>query len=303
MTLRTRAVASAASLAVALAAALAIACGGAPTAQATPSAAVAIETAVPSPDRPELLLATTTSTQDSGLLDVLIPDFERRTGYKVKTTAVGSGAALALGARGDADALLVHAISAELEFMAAGNGERRLLVMHNDFVLAGPPADPAGAKGKPILDALRAIAAARATFISRGDRSGTDVLEKDLFKRAGAATSGPWYVESGTGMGQSLTVASERRGYILADRATFLARRGALALEIAVEGGAELVNPYHVITVHATRFPRVNRRGADALAEYLVSRGGQKLIGEFGRERFGQPLFFADAGKRVEDLR
>lgn len=295
------------ALALALmAGSLAVACGGAPAVQATASPAIAIApvaTPVPSPERPELLLATTTSIQDSGLLDVLIPDFERRTGYKVKTTAVGTGAALALGARGDADVLLVHATSAELEFMAAGNGERRLLVMHNDFVLAGPPADLAGAKGRPILEALRAIAAARATFISRGDRSGTDILEKDLFKRAGVTTSGPWYVESGTGMGQSLTVASERRGYVLTDRATFLARRGALALEIAVEGGAELVNPYHVITVHATRFPRVNKRGADALADYLVSREGQKLIGGFGRERFGQPPFFADAGKRVEDLR
>lgn len=281
------------------------ACGGAPgvrapTATATPAPT---ETPVPSPERPELLLATTTSTQDSGLLDTLIPDFEKRSGYRVKTTAVGTGAALALGAKGDADVLLVHAISAELEFMAAGNGDRRLLVMHNDFIVVGPPADPAKITGRPVLDALRAIAAAQAPFISRGDRSGTDIVEKALFKRAGVQPGAPWYVESGTGMGQSLTVASERRAYIITDRATFLARRGQLALEIVVEGGPPLLNPYHVVTVNAAKFPRVNRKGADAFADYVVAERAQKLIGEFGKDRYGQPLFFPDAGKRVEDLK
>lgn len=292
-------------LLAALALVLATACGGgarsgAPgtTVPATPAA-----TPVPSPDRPDVLLATTTSTQDSGLLDVIIPDFERRTGYRVKSTAVGTGAALAIGAKGDADVLFVHAIAAELEFMAAGNGDRRLLVMHNDFILVGPPSDPAKAKGLPALEGLRAIAAAQAPFISRGDKSGTDILEKSLLKQAQVTPAAPWYVESGTGMGQSLTVASEKKAYIITDRATFLARRGQLALEIVIEGGAPLLNPYHVITVSPARFPRVNREGASAFADYLVSPRGQELIAAFGRDRFGQPLFFADAGKRVEDLR
>lgn len=281
-----------------------MACGGgaAPrTTSGSPAATTAV--AVASPERPEILLATTTSTQDSGLLDVLIPDFERRTGFRVKTTAVGTGAALAIGAKGDADVVLVHAISAEQKFMADGNGERRLLVMHNDFILVGPASDPAKIKGKPILDGLRAIAATGSPFISRGDRSGTDILEKSLFTQAGITPGAPWYVESGTGMGQSLTVASEKKAYTITDRATFLARRGQLALEISIEGGAPLLNPYHIITVSAAKFPRVNRTGADAFADYLVSRPGQALIATFGTDTFGQALFFADAGKRVEDLR
>lgn len=281
-----------------------VACGGegAPVA-AVGSPASAPSAAIPSPDRPELLLATTTSTQDSGLLDVLIPDFERRTGYRVKTTAVGTGAALAIGAKGDADVVLVHAISAEEKFMAGGSGDRRLLVMHNDFILVGPPSDPAKIKGTAILDGLRTIAARASPFISRGDKSGTDILEKSLFTQAGITPSATWYIESGTGMGQSLTVASEKRAYIITDRATFLARRGQLALEISIEGGAPLLNPYHVITVNPTKFPRVNKKGADAFADYLVSPPGQTLIATFGKDTFGQALFFADAGKRVEDLR
>lgn len=286
-----------------LAIVFAAACGGARVGAPPEQAPGATATPRPSPERPELLLATTTSTQDSGLLEILVPDFETLTGYRVKTTAVGTGAALALGAKGDADALLVHAISAELTFMESGNGERRLLVMHNDFVLVGPPSDPAKVKGLPALDGLRAIAASQAPFISRGDKSGTDILEKSLFKQAGVAPAAPWYVESGTGMGQSLTVASEKKAYILTDRATFLARRAQLALEVVIEGGAPLLNPYHVITVSSTKFPRVNRAGANDFADYLVSPRGQQLIASFGKDRFGQPLFFADAGKRVEDLR
>lgn len=291
---------------VALVLLVATACGGGGTTGGRPAsaagpAATARQEAVP--DRPELLVATTTSTQDSGLLDILIPDFERRTGYRVKTTAVGTGAALAIGAKGDADVVLVHAISAELAFMAGGNGDRRLLVMHNDFILTGPPSDPAKIKGKPILDGLNAIVATGTPFISRGDKSGTDILEKSLFKQAGITPGAPWYIESGTGMGQSLTVASERKAYIITDRATFLARRGQLALEISIEGGAPLLNPYHVITVNTAKFPRVNGKGADAFADYLVSERGQTLIATFGKDTYGQPLFFADAGKRVEDLR
>lgn len=254
------------------------------------------------PARPELILATTTSTQDSGLLDVLVPDFEKRTGYKVKATAVGTGAALGLGARGDADVLLVHAPSAEEQFMNDGNGDRRLLVMHNDFVVLGPGSDPAKIKGKKVRDAFRAIADARAMFISRGDNSGTDILDKALWKQAGIAPDRAWYVESGTGMGQTLIVANEKRAYIITDRGTYLARKAALALEILVEKDAQLLNIYHVVTVNAKKFPRVNQAGADAFADYLVGPDTQKLIGSFGVDKFGAPLFFPDAGKRASEL-
>jgi tungstate transport system substrate-binding protein len=277
---------------LALATLVVTACGG-----AAPAA-----TTSPAPARPDLLLATTTSTQDSGLLDVLIPDFEKRTGYKVKTSAVGTGAALAIGAKGDADVVLVHAPSAELDYMAQGNGARRLLVMHNDFIVVGPPSDPARARGKSAIDALRAIAATQAPFISRGDNSGTDILEKSLWKQAAIVPAKPWYVESGTGMGQSLTVASEKRAYIVTDRGTFLARRSDLALEIVVEKDPPLINVYHVITVDPTKFPRVNRAGADAFADYLVSAAAQAIIRTFGVDKFGQPLFFPDAGKKEEDV-
>mgnify|MGYP001597381843 CR=1 FL=1 len=301
-----RALALGVGVALLLALGVTTACGGAGsplnapgspvTAPGSPATPAATATPLPSPDRPELLLATTTSTQDSGLLDVLVPDFERRTGYKVKTTAVGTGAALAIGARGDADVLLVHAPDAELDFMRAGSGGRRLLVAHNDFILVGPPGDPAAVKGRSVREALAAIATAKATFISRGDRSGTDLLEKALWKDV-AVPAAPWYVESGTGMGQSLVVASERRAYLLTDRATYLARKDALQLAVMVEGATELLNYYHVITVSQTKFSKVNAGGANAFADYLVSSAAQQLVATFGRERYGQPLFFADAGK------
>jgi tungstate transport system substrate-binding protein len=255
----------------------------------------------PSPANPNVFLATTTSTQDTGLLEVLIPDFESRTGYRIKSIAVGTGAAIALGARGEADVLLVHAPSAERDFMTTGAGARRLAVMHNDFVLVGPHDDAAGIRGKPPVDALRAIAAGRVAFISRGDRSGTDILEKQLWRDTGSTPSGTWYVESGTGMGQTLRVASERGAYTLTDRGTYLANKAELALDILVEGHPALLNRYHVITVSRQRFPSVNAEGAEAFADYLVSSEAQRLIGDFGRERFGQPLFVPDAGKREEE--
>jgi len=277
---------------------LAAACGG----QAPAAQAPAPSSAAPKPDRPDLLLATTTSTQDSGLLDTLIPDFEKRTGYKVKTSAVGTGAALAIGARGDADVVLVHAPSAELDYMKAGNGDRRLLVMHNDFIVIGPPSDPARIKGLKVSEALKAIASAQATFISRGDNSGTDILEKALWKQVAISPQRPWYVEAATGMGQTLTIASEKRAYTISDRATYLARRSEIALDILVEKDPPLINVYHVITVNATRFPRVNQAGADAFADYLVSAQTQKLIAAFGVDKYSQPLFFPDAGKNEEDV-
>ncbi|MDP9319745.1 MAG: substrate-binding domain-containing protein [Chloroflexota bacterium] len=251
----------------------------------------------PSPARPDLLLATTTSTQDSGLLDVLIPDFEKKTGYKVKTSAVGTGAALAIGARGDADVVLVHAPSLELDFMAQGNGDRRLFVMHNDFIVVGPPADPAGIKGKGVLDALRAIAATQAIFISRGDNSGTDVLEKSLWKQVGITPAKPWYVEAANGMGQTLQIASEKRAYTITDRSTYVARKASLDLGIVVDKDPPLLNYYHVITVSPAKFPKVNSAGANAFADYLVHPDTQKIIAGFGLDKFGQQLFFPDAGQ------
>jgi tungstate transport system substrate-binding protein len=253
--------------------------------------------------RPQVLLATTTSFQDSGLLDALSADFQKRSSYRLRATAVGTGAALAIGARGDADVVFVHAPDEELVFMGDGNGDRRLLVMHNDFVLLGPPSDPAHVGGKNIFDALRQLASAGATFISRGDKSGTDIFEKNLWKQAGVAPSAPWYVEAATGMGQTLTIASEKRGYTLSDRGTFLARRAQLELGIAVERDPPLINVYHVITVSPRKFPRVNASGANAFADYLVSAEAQRLIASFGVDKYGEQLFVPDAGKTDTEVR
>jgi len=266
-------------------------------AQRTAAPSVSATSPSPSPARPDLLLATTTSTQDSGLLDVLIPDFEKKTGYKVKTSAVGTGAALAIGARGDADVVLVHAPSLELDFMKQGNGDRRFFVMHNDFIVVGPPTDPAQIKGKPVLAALTALAAAQSPFISRGDNSGTDVLEKSLWKQAGITPARPWYVEAATGMGQTLQIASEKNAYTITDRSTYLSQQSHLRLDILNGGDPPLLNYYHVITVSPTKFPKVNAAGANAFADYLVHPDTQKLIASFGLDKFGQQLFFPDAGK------
>ena len=251
----------------------------------------------PPPASRTILLATTTSTQDSGLLDVLIPDFEKKTGFKVKTSAVGTGAALAIGARGDADVVLVHAPSLEADFMKAGNGDRRLFVMHNDFIVVGPPSDPAKIKGRLVLDSLKALAAAQTTFISRGDNSGTDVLEKSLWKLAGITPVKPWYVEAAVGMGQTLQIASEKNAYTITDRATYLSQRSHLQLDVLNGGDPPLLNYYHVITVSPAKFPKVNTAGANAFADYLVNADTQKIIAAFGVDKFGQQLFFPDAGK------
>ena len=255
------------------------------------------------PARPNVALATTTSFQDSGLLDELIADFQKRTGYRVKAQAVGTGAALAIGARGDADVVVSHAPGAEKEFMAAGNGERRHLFMHNDFVLVGPASDPAAIRGMKALDALRKIASTGATFISRGDRSGTHLLEIDLWRQAGAKPGGAWYLEAATGMGQTLTIASEKRAYTLTDRGTYVSRKAQLELAIVVDKDPPLLNPYHVMTVSPKKFPAVNTAGANAFADYLLSARAQSLISTFGVDRYGQQLFFADAGASEEDLR
>jgi tungstate transport system substrate-binding protein len=245
-----------------------------------------------------VILATTTSTQDSGLLDVLVPLFEKKTGYTVKTIAVGTGQSLALGDRGEADVVLVHAPKLELEYLAKGNLTNRRLVMHNDFILVGPPADPAGIRGlKKAADALKKIAQRGARFVSRGDNSGTHTTERSLWKVAGIAPKGSWYIESGQGMGATLAIASEKGAYTLADRATYLAFRKRIQLAILLEGDAPLLNIYHVMQVNPARHRKVNAAGGKALADFLVSPEAQEVIRTFGVEKYGQPLFFPDAGK------
>lgn len=245
-----------------------------------------------------VVLATTTSTQDSGLLDLLVPMFEKESGYSVRTVAVGTGQALALGDRGEADVVLVHAPALEREYLARGHLVNRRLVMHNDFVVVGPPGDPAGITGMArAAAALGRIAARGARFVSRGDESGTHAKEKALWRAAGLTPRGDWYIESGQGMGTTLVLASEKGAYTLSDRATYLAFRRRLRLDVVVEGDAPLLNVYHVLEVDPTRFPRVNGAGGRAFADFLVSPRIQAVIGRFGAERYGQPLFVPDAGK------
>ena len=248
--------------------------------------------------RATVVLATTTSTQDSGLLDVLVPLFEKKAGHTVKTIAVGTGQALALGDRGEADVVLVHAPKVELEYLAKGNLINRRLVMHNDFVLVGPPDDPAGIKGaRKAAEALKKIADRQWKFVSRGDNSGTHNTERSLWKTAGITPKGSWYVESGRGMGPTLTIASEKSAYTLTDRATHLAFKRRIQLVILLEGDAPLLNIYHVLEVNPARYPRVNAAGGKAFANFLVSPEAQAVIKSFGVDKYGEPLFFPDAGK------
>jgi len=254
-------------------------------------------------------MASTTSTRDSGLMDVLLPVFRRRTGYTVKPIYVGSGQAMTMGERGEADVLLVHAPASEIKFMQNGHGMDRWLVMHNDFILVGPPADPAGIKGNTsITEALQKIANAGTNFYSRGDNSGTDQLEKSLWSRIGITVKDgspgnpPWYLEANLGMGDLLRVVSDKRGYTITDRATYLGNLKTLSLEIMVEGDRSLLNVYHVITVNPARSARINYEGAKAFADFMVSPETQAIIASFGVEKYGQSLFFPDADKTDDEL-
>lgn len=251
----------------------------------------------PSPSPQSVTLATTTSTQDSGLLDDLLPAFRRQTGVEVRVVAVGTGQALELGRRGDADVLLVHDPEAEAEFMAAGHGSARRPVMRNEFVLAGPKGDPAGAGKVPgVVEAFRRIAEARTTFVSRADESGTHRKEQDVWRRAGVEPAGDWYVRAGTGMAQALRVAHEKRAYVLTDRATYLALRRDLDLAVLGRGDPLLANRYAVIVVNPERHPHVRADAARRFADYLASPEGRRRIADFGRDKFGEPLFTPDAG-------
>lgn len=260
--------------------------------------------AIPTPKQKNIILATTTSTQDTGLLDVLIPIFEKETGYFVKTIAVGSGQAMAMGQKGEADVLLVHSPDAEKKFIADELGVNRRLVMHNDFVILGPALDAAKVKGKKSAAvAFKEIAGANALFVSRGDNSGTHSQEKKLWKAAGVNPEGQkWYQQTGLGMGQTLNVTAEKKGYTLADRGTYLAMKKNLTLDILVEGDAALLNIYHVMEVNVAKWPKVNAAGAKTFADFMVSKRTQDVIKSFGVDKFGSPLFFPDAGKKLEDL-
>jgi tungstate transport system substrate-binding protein len=250
-----------------------------------------------------VILSTTTSTQDSGLLDVLVPMFERQSGYTVKTVSVGTGQALALAARGEADVTLAHAPALEKKYVAEGKMTNRRLVMYNDFVVIGPEDDPAKIRGeKSALAALKKIAAAGARFVSRGDRSGTHSLELALWKQAGVTPAAPWYIESGQGMGATLGIADDRRAYTLTDRATLLAFARRVRLVTMVEGDRPLLNVYSVMEVNPANGPRVNGAGGKAFADFMVAPATQAVIKTFGADRYGQPLFVPIAGKKDEDL-
>jgi tungstate transport system substrate-binding protein len=249
-----------------------------------------------------LILSTTTSTQDSGLLDVLVPMFEKATGYSVKTISVGTGQALALAARGEADVTLAHAPALEKKYVEEGKMSNRRLVMYNDFIVIGPAEDPAGIKGQPAVEALKRIAAAQSRFASRGDKSGTHALELALWKQAGLEPKGSWYIESGQGMGQTLLVANERKAYTLTDRGTYLAFQKRVDLPILAEKDRVLLNIYSVMEVNPANGPRVNAAAGKAFADFMVSLEAQAVIKSFGVEKFGQPLFVPIAGQREEQV-
>jgi tungstate transport system substrate-binding protein len=250
-----------------------------------------------------VILSTTTSTQDSGLLDVLVPMFERTSGFTVKTISVGTGQALALAARGEADVTLAHAPWLEKKHVADGKMTNRRLVMYNDFVVIGPEDDPAKIKGeKSALAAFKKIAAAGSRFVSRGDKSGTHVLEQGLWKQAGVTPSGSWYIESGQGMGATLGIADDRKAYTLTDRATLLAFSKRVRLAIMVEGDRPLLNVYSVMEVNPANGPRVNAAGGKAFAQFMLAPETQAVIKTFGADKYGQPLFVPIAGRKDEDF-
>ena len=261
------------------------------------------------PTQKNVILSTTTSTQDSGLLGVLVPLFEKQTGYSVKTVSVGTGQALALAAKGDADVALVHAPSLEKQYVAEGKLLNRRLVMYNDFVIIGPKEDPAKVRSsKSASGALKAIEQAKVSFVSRGDNSGTHILEKSLWKAAGIEPKGSWYIEAGQGMGATLGIANERNAYTITDRGTYLALRNGVSplrnrvsLRILIEGDRALLNIYSVVEVNPANGPRINSVGGKAFADFMVAPETQNVIRNFGK-KFGQSLFIPVAGKKEDEL-
>ena len=253
-----------------------------------------------------VILATTTSTQDSGLLDVLLPVFKKDTGYFIKTISVGSGQAMKMGERGDADVLLAHSPAEEKKLTDQGYFIDRKLVMHNDFIILGPPSDPAKIKGlKTAAEAFKKIAQSRSLFMSRADKSGTHTKEMGIWKKAGINPEGQkWYQQTGTGMGDTLNVTGEKDAYTLADRGTYLALNAKKRLRsvILVEGEPGLLNIYHVMAVNPAKWPKVNVSGAKAFVNFMVSKKAQDIIRTYGVDKFGAPLFFPDAGKDPKTL-
>lgn len=255
-------------------------------------------------DRSPVILSTTTSTQDSGLLDVLVPMFERQAGCTVKTISVGTGQALALAARGEADVVLVHAPALERKYVADGKLRNRRLVMYNDFVIIGPESDPAKIKGMTsAAQAMKAIAQSGSRFVSRGDNSGTHILEKSLWKLASVEPAAPWYIEAGQGMGATLGVADDRNAYTLTDRGTFLAYQKRLRLAILVHGDRPLLNIYSVMEVNPANGPKVNMAGGKAFADFMLTPETQNVIKTFGVDKYGEPLFVPIAGTPEDQVK
>ena len=250
----------------------------------------------PSRSGRRIRMATTTSTESSGLLGVLLPSFEEKYGIEVDVIAVGTGKAIAHGENGDVDLIFVHARDAEEEFVREGFGVNRRDVMHNDFVILGPPSDPAGVGGaKGAAEALAKIAKSERTFISRGDESGTHKKERSLWKDAGVEPSGAWYLEAGQGMAPVLTIADEKQAYTISDRGTYVAFRDRISLTVLVEGDDRLFNPYGIIAVNPARHPHVRHREAMKLIEWVTSPEGQRTIGDY--RLGGERLFYPGAVK------
>ncbi len=270
-------------------------CASAAAAVLIALAACSNGTGEPAPAQAETIkLATTTSTDNSGLLEVLLPAFTRKHGIEVKVIAVGTGRAIKHGENGDVDVILVHARAAEDKFVADGFGVNRRDLMHNDFVIIGPAGDPAGIKGsKDAAQALQKIAASGSFFVSRGDDSGTHKKEKQLWQSAGVEPGGTWYLSAGQGMGAVLNIANEKQAYAMSDRATYLAYRNRLELPVLVEGDKRLSNPYGVIAVNPAKHPHVKHAQAMKFIEWLTSEEGQRIIGNFKKE--GEVLFHPDA--------
>jgi tungstate transport system substrate-binding protein len=249
----------------------------------------------PAPNPTEMILATTTSTQDSGLLDVLIPMFEKQNNVKVKTLAVGTGEALALGQKGEADVMLVHAPKSEQPLVDSGDAINYKRVMYNDFILVGPTDNPAGVSGNDIQAAFKKLSDTKSIFVSRGDDSGTNKKELDVWTKVNIKPAGDWYVKTGQGMGQTLQVAAEKKGYVLTDRATWLAQSKNLnTLKIVVEGGKDLMNIYHVMQVNPDKHKgiKINSNDAKKFVEFMVEPKTQDVIANFGKDKFGQSLFY-----------
>ncbi|NLL81437.1 MAG: solute-binding protein [Tissierellia bacterium] len=249
-------------------------------------------------EKGSIILSTTTSTQDSGLLDYLLPIFTEDTGIEVKTVAVGTGKALQMGRDGEADVLLVHAKADELKFVEEGHGTERHDVMYNDYVLLGPADDPLGLKENfpnDIGQGLTTISKSEATFVSRGDDSGTHKKELSIWKEAGIEPAGEWYLEAGAGMGDVLKITNEKQAYTISDRATYLSNKGGLDLEVIIEGDENLFNQYGVIPVNPDKNDLINNEAAMEFMNWMISDKGQGLIEEFGVEEYGQPLFVPNA--------